>query len=429
MRLIRNFLIFCLAIFAANIAAASTTTGLFWYAATASDTALAERIAPSIAVKLSERIALLSPDFLRDRYGDTLTQNSSYARTRFQELFPDGVRLEFHLQRLGNSSSLKCYRIEQTKRDSLRLFYAGGSEEIADWFEFYFLKWFLGDVSSGKQTGTATIIVDGTPIGAQISIDGIPTGERIPARLVNISEGEHLIEITGNLRASQKVLARADGSVGITLRGKPITTLLEVVSDPPGLPIEIDGVSSGYTPYLRESTEASLSVTIGGGERELISRIVDLEPGQWRTMYFAPQLMNRIAIRTFPPGAVIYDGPVRIGSDGDTIPCSPHGQQQWTVDHPYAFPKTFPITGTPGKVQTMLFQLPPALAFLRLHGWYHQSTLRVDKDVIAVSLPDSQEVLAGKRTLEIATPGFRTRRTTLSLERGAHVLVDATPIP
>jgi TonB family protein len=99
-----------------------------------------------------------------------------------------------------------------------------------------------------------TIRVESQPPGAAITIDGQPRGVT-PADLADVPMGSHevKVELKGYAPSSQQVLVSRDApraDLRLTLSRTPAATgAAEIVSDPPGATVHIDGAPAGQTPY------------------------------------------------------------------------------------------------------------------------------------------------------------------------------------
>jgi TonB family protein len=93
------------------------------------------------------------------------------------------------------------------------------------------------------------------PPGATITIDGQPRGVT-PADLTDVPLGAHEIklELRGYAPSAQSVLLSRDAprsEVSLTLSRTPAATgAAEILSDPPGATVHIDGAPAGQTPYV-----------------------------------------------------------------------------------------------------------------------------------------------------------------------------------
>ena len=99
-----------------------------------------------------------------------------------------------------------------------------------------------------------TIRVESQPPGAAITIDGQPRGVT-PAELSDVPMGSHEIkvELRGYAPSSQNVLVSRDApraALSLALSRTPAATgAAEILSDPPGATVHIDGAPAGQTPY------------------------------------------------------------------------------------------------------------------------------------------------------------------------------------
>jgi len=101
------------------------------------------------------------------------------------------------------------------------------------------------------------LVVTSDPSGAEISLDGAPTGQRTPAVLENVAvEQPHELILSGpRLRPTAVAVLPEPGR--LTLRAHARLGLaigsIEVISTPPGAEVRLDGQSIGVTPVtIRE---------------------------------------------------------------------------------------------------------------------------------------------------------------------------------
>lgn len=406
------------------------TTALFWHGETYQDTLFIERVASAIYKELVHSTTFIDPEFIRKHFSNEIFRATPTAYQLFFSAIPNGIRIDIHFKQYGSIQTAVVYTRTQTTLDSTRFLYPLIGANAADWFEFHL---FTHLTNQGKNPnvffgGNSKIKVDGSPLGAEVLLNGNPTGKKIPCVFDSLQAGDYLVEIFGEYCGAQKVQLLSNSTVGVKIQGKLTPSLLEVLSDPIGLEVEIDGVRSGFTPYYRESGSGELVVSVGGSGYEIISKRIELTPLEWKTLFFSPRLMHKVIVFSDPPGATIYHGPYRIGLAGDTLSCSPNGET-WIVDHPRATPKEVFISGQENQVTVHHVKLNPAEAYLHLKNWQPASSLRYLNKTYKVSNPNEFPILAGQYTIEIITPGYKTKRIPIDLERGEFYTIDATPIP
>lgn len=405
-------------------------SAIFWHGESRQDTLMIERIAGRVFTEIFNQIPLLEPDLLRKSFPEEIFFKSHFSSQLFFSAYPNGTRYDILFRSFASLQSAIVYTHSQFATDSIRFIYPLSGVNTADWFEFHIQNHILKkdqrqDFFFG---GNAKLKIDGTPIGADVYLNGVATGQKIPCEIENLLPITYLVELIGAYCGAEKVKLIPNGTAGVTIRGKPSLSLLEVLSEPSGLEIEVDGDRSGFTPYYRELSPGGVMISVGGDNRELLSKRVEVNPLEWKTIQFVPRIMYRVVLYSNPPGAAIYSGPLRIGTAGDTLPCSPNGEV-WRVDHPYANPKEIQVTGDERDIVVLHVALGPAEGLLRLKNWYPVSTLRYNGKALQVTNPDSLPVLAGKSIIEISTPGFLSKRIDVELQRGEFYDLNAEPVP
>jgi len=121
---------------------------------------------------------------------------------------------------------------------------------------------------------TGSIVVNSTPVGAAITLDGTETGQVTPHTFDALTPGEHTIAVNlaGYEPASQTVSVIAGSSVtaGFTLILIPTTGSIVMNSTPIGAAITLDGTETGQvTPYTFSELapgEHTVAVNLAGYE-------------------------------------------------------------------------------------------------------------------------------------------------------------------
>ncbi|MBN2685479.1 MAG: PEGA domain-containing protein [Pontiellaceae bacterium] len=98
---------------------------------------------------------------------------------------------------------------------------------------------------------TSSFSVETTPEGAEVYVDGNAVGTT-PCTVGSLAEGSYAVEIRKRgYESSYANLFLAKGeSKNLKMELKPITGLLQAISNPEGAEVLIDGVSKGTTPLL-----------------------------------------------------------------------------------------------------------------------------------------------------------------------------------
>lgn len=110
-----------------------------------------------------------------------------------------------------------------------------------------------GDADAGEETD-AFAEVGSTPAGADITVDGVPSGTT-PAKVPLVSGQKHLVEVSldGYATAEREVEPGRDDTVSVEFALKPGATL-SVTSDPPDASVTVNGrVALENTPGVTKS--------------------------------------------------------------------------------------------------------------------------------------------------------------------------------
>ena len=117
-----------------------------------------------------------------------------------------------------------------------------------------------------KPAAAGSLDLSSVPTGAQILIDGIPTGQVTPASISSLHPGIHRVELRlGNLLGKREVEIKAGQGQKLNLTLMAFTVALQVLSETAGARIYLDGQSAGKTP-LR------INLQIGNHEIKLTRR-------------------------------------------------------------------------------------------------------------------------------------------------------------
>jgi hypothetical protein len=168
-----------------------------------------------------------------------------------------------------------------------------------------------GDTMTVLETpGTLTVIhVDSLPSGADVMVDGFPTGKKTPCEIPNLSEGRHIItaSLLGYMPLERELIL-TDDPTKVTDEELllPLESYaygeLKVTSNPPGAKIYLDGTNTGRTtPWLfRYRSIGSYSLKVVSGSS---SRMIDvlILPGTVRD-YSIDFVENTIFEKKYPTG-------------------------------------------------------------------------------------------------------------------------------
>jgi len=155
---------------------------------------------------------------------------------------------------------------------------------------------------------TGDLIINSTPPGAQIWLDGQMKPDLTPTKLTGLPIGEHMIELRrGGARFRAKVLVVVLETAELTATLTEVFGAVAVGSNPPGAEILLDGKAVGRTP--KTLTRLPL------GDHPLELRMPGHVPGRRRVELSDPeprrvsltlQAMGLIKVRSDPLGAGVY---------------------------------------------------------------------------------------------------------------------------
>ena len=212
-------------------------------------------------------------------------------------------------------------------------------------------------VTAVPSPGPGSLSVRSTPAGATVRIDGEAAGVTPLAR-EGVPPGERLVAVSldgyRQWRGPIWVYAGEKSKVETTLT--PLPGLLEVVSEPPGAEVSVDGVPTGVTPL------DNLEVRAGSHRVELRSEghrtfSADVEATAERRVTMHVRLKRRTAkldVFTDPPGATVRLEGEELGTTplwGTTVPT---GRLALKLDRAlYASWGTVPPDGHPAVTATL----------------------------------------------------------------------------
>jgi hypothetical protein len=162
-----------------------------------------------------------------------------------------------------------------------------------------------------------TLIVNSSPSGAQISIDGHSDPDWVtPKTFQEYAAGTHTVVVSkdGYDSSSQSVTVEGGKTASLNLPLSEPTGELKVVTDPPGLAVSVDGESWGASPVHRTVQVGEHIVTVKGPRGKPDVNTVTVNSGRERTLTLrypgiASASTGVVLVRTVPPGAsIVVDG-------------------------------------------------------------------------------------------------------------------------
>lgn len=183
---------------------------------------------------------------------------------------------------------------------------------------------------NGLGTRDGQIDVATTPDGATVRIDGRIVGVA-PVTIPRIPPGTYLVtaEQDGYRTARRSVpMLQGQRRAAVELRLEPVTGLLQIVSDPPGTQVRLDGAHRGSTPlFLTDLPPGVYRVVFeasGHLSKEVEVRVTDRVPRRV-SADLVPDA-GHLLVRSNPPGATVRLNGVERGVTPIEIPDAPSGE-------------------------------------------------------------------------------------------------------
>jgi len=179
---------------------------------------------------------------------------------------------------------------------------------------------------------TAELVVESSPAGAQIQVDGRSTGSVTPSALTQLSAGEHAITLSkeGYAAEHRTVQLRAAQRAALAVTLSELQATVSISSQPEGASVLVDGKDTGkVTPLTIVLHRGSHSITLTRNDFFADTRTFDAQPGKSYELPFrltpqgrseeikdvgklnklfgggTPQSMGKVKIKTNPKGAQI----------------------------------------------------------------------------------------------------------------------------
>jgi hypothetical protein len=143
--------------------------------------------------------------------------------------------------------------------------------------------WLLtrGGGDGGLNENVGELVVQSRPEGAQVKIDGDVKG--VTPLTIRLDKGAHVLEVQSGKSEPRVIPLMIQGGVQtsqyVELAGSAATGALEIVSQPPGARIIIDGQSRGTTPStVRDLSPGDHSVVLELRDRK-VTQAVKIQAG------------------------------------------------------------------------------------------------------------------------------------------------------
>jgi hypothetical protein len=288
---------------------------------------------------------------------------------------------------------------------------------------------------------TGSIVVNSTPVGAAITLDGTETGQVTPYTFSELAPGEHTVAVNlaGYEPATQTVSVIAGSSVtaDFTLILIPTTGSIVVNSTPVGAAITLDGTETGQvTPYTFNKLapgEHTIAVNLAGYEPA--SQTVSVVAGSTVNAEFTLVLIpttGSIAVNSTPVGAAItLDGSETGQVTPHTFDALTPGEHTIAVNLAGYEPATQTVAVVAGSTVNAEFTLVliPTTGSLAVNSTPSGAAITLDGSETGQVTPYTfSELAPGEHTVAVNLAGYETASQTVSVIAGSSVTADFTLI-
>jgi hypothetical protein len=287
--------------------------------------------------------------------------------------------------------------------------------------------------SADVVSGTATF--QSNPSGAAVSIGGSVRGTT-PLKL-SLPVGDHIVEI-GDERAKRQLtaaisantvasyyveLAAAEGTLGVPARNGA-TGGLEIVSDPAGATVSIDGVARGVAPLTLTNVEAGEHRVTLSQDGTTTNRTVRVAPGAMASVVASTRASQAEAgwvTISAPFEMKIFEAGALIGTTASERIMLPAGTHTFNLrSEELEFNTSVPVRVTPGKTATAAVRVPTGLLSVNALPW---AEVLVDGQSVGTTPLGNLVVPIGSREVVWRHPQFGERRRVVTVKERTPVRI------
>lgn len=280
-------------------------------------------------------------------------------------------------------------------------------------------------------SGSAAAVVtgqaqfDSQPTGADVLIDGQLRG-KTPLKLA-LPVGTHTLEIRSDVGSRSLPLTIEAGVVVsqyVELQSTPgaLTGRLEIVSDPPGAQVSLDGVAKGVTPLSLDAVEARdhvVSLTRGGST---MYRTVRVAPGSSASVVVsmnaaAPGAVGGYLALAMPFEVQVLEGGRLIGTSSTERLMMPTGRHQLElVNATLQFRTTVDVNIEAGRTASPAVAIPEGTLSVNALPW---ADVTIDGQSVGTTPLANVRLPIGSHEIVWRHPELGERRQTVSVTGGA----------
>ncbi len=277
-------------------------------------------------------------------------------------------------------------------------------------------------------------LFDSRPSGADVIIDGVLRG-KTPLKL-SLPVGSHALEITSEAGSRSLTLNIEAGTVAsqyVELLAPPdrATGRLEIVSEPPGAQVRVDGATKGVTPLTLDTVDAGEHVVVFTSGSSTMSRTVKIAPGERATV------VASMASPQAAPGAVggylslrapfelqVLEGGRLLGTTNADRLMLPTGRHELElVGSSFQFRRTITVNVEAGKVSSPSVELPSGTLFINALPW---ANVFVDGRSVGTTPLANLSVPIGNHEILWQHPQLGERKQTVAVTEHTPVRVGVT---
>lgn len=270
---------------------------------------------------------------------------------------------------------------------------------------------------------------DSRPTAADVLVDGQLRGQT-PLTLT-LPVGSHTLEIRSDAGSRSLPLTIEAGVVAsqyVELQAAPVSRSgrLEIVSDPPGVQVSLDGVVKGTTPLTLDAVEARdhvVSLTRGGST---LYRTVRVTPGSSASVVVsmnaaAPGAVGGYLALTMPFEVQVLEGGRLIGTSGSERVMMPTGRHQLElVNSALQFRTTVDVNIEAGRTASPTIAIPEGTLSVNALPW---ADVSIDGRSVGTTPLANVRLPIGLHEIVWRHPELGERRETVSVTGGAPVRV------
>lgn len=280
---------------------------------------------------------------------------------------------------------------------------------------------FAGSAVTTDPEASNYLRVETVPADAGLWINGVFL-DNTPAEVANLPPGEHLLTLRkAHYRELNHTLQlRRDDRRSLDLRLEPVTGLVLVRTEPPGVEVRLDGAFKGRTPLILDDVtvgEYRVGLSHEGYHDETIDlRIEDRVPLEIRADLTSDSAV--VEVVTTPAGAELTINGISRGTTPQRVARIPAGEVRVEVTADGYLPVTQNMRLAAGEEQRLEIRLSPRPGRLRVESRPPGARVMLDRHYQGMTPLDLDELVPGTYDLRVELEGYDTERRLVNLSHG-----------